>query len=406
MKNRLKFYWKYPSFLFSNIYFRIKSLFICDHYDIIILDDIFPHKISAWRYEEFISYLQLFKKKICIYTTGNSIGALHDTKGIRKHIKEFKSKNPLHRKNIKLFQHYRKVNAKLAYVIFLHNAYSNLEFFERNKIPFIFTLYPGAGFLLKQESTDYMLGKVMSSKFFKGVITTQKVTTDYIKQKKYCSPSKIHFIYGVVTPRIFLSNTNNSMKDFLQNGVLNVAFVANKQMAQGIDKGYDIFIETAKIFLKKNSQVIFHVIGPFNEDDIDITSIKGNIKFHGYKSTDEFPSFYSNIDIIISPNRPFILKPGAFDGFPTSACTEAALNAVAMMVTDPLNLNLYFKDGNDIIIIQNNAQEISEKLFYYQKNPEILKNIALNGQKKCKHIYSVENQLSKRLEILRKQLEL
>ena len=37
-----------------------------------------------------------------------------------------------------------KVN--LAYGIFLNNAYMYLPFFEKNNIPFIFTLYPGGGF--------------------------------------------------------------------------------------------------------------------------------------------------------------------------------------------------------------------------------------------------------------------
>ena len=46
------------------------------------------------------------------------------------------------------------------------------------------------------------------------------------------------------------------------------------------------------------------------------------------------------MDLIISPNVPFVLASGAFDGFPTACCMEAALSGTAMFVTDELKLEM------------------------------------------------------------------
>lgn len=403
MSKHLNFYIKNPKTFFNSIFYYARSFFIIEKYDLVIVDDIFPNSISSWRFEEFSTYLNLFKSKICLFSTGHSLGALNEPKDVFEIIKDFRKKNPEFKNSVKVFQSHRKVRSKLGYFLFLDNANIFLNFFEKNKIPFVFTLYPGAGLMLDDHRTDLMLRRVMGSEFFKGVITTQNVTTEYLLKKNFCDISKINFIYGVVSPKIFL-NLNIDNKIYFENGIMNICFVANKQMEKGRDKGYDVFIEAAKILVNKIDNVFFHVVGPFDEDDIEVIEIKNKIKFYGFIKPEDLPLFFSNIDLIISPNKPFILKPGAFDGFPTAACSEAALNGVALAVTDPLKQNIYFKNDEDIIIIEADSNLITDKIISYYHNPEKLKRLAINGKIKFNNVYSIQNQMDKRIDFLTKNI--
>lgn len=403
-RHATKFYVKYPKILRDNIINRVRSLIVSDEYDLVVLDDVFPNKLSAWRFEEFTAYIKQFSGNVCVFSTGHSLGALYDNRGIIQNIKEFGVENPKYKSNLKQYNYHRKVKAKLGYCLFIHNAFNFLNYFEKNNIPFVFTLYPGAGFLLNQPETDSMLKKVLSSKLFRGVITTQKITTEYLIEKQFCDKSKIHFIYGVVAPKMFLSS-DETLKKYFINDRLNVCFVANKQMERGVDKGYDVFIETAKIVSELTDKVSFNVVGPFSKEDIDLGSIGDRVKFHGFVKSIDLPSFFLQQDLIVSPNKPFVLKPGAFDGFPTASCSEAALNGVAMLVTDPLNQNIYFENNENIIIEQPDPILISEKIMFYLKNPEILMKIGIEGQKSAKEIYSTDKQIKERINLIKEQLK-
>ena len=77
----------------------------------------------------------------------------------------------------------------------------------------------------------------------------------------------------------------------------------------------------------------------------------GQVKFYGAQRTEFFPSFYSQMDLILAPNIPFTLLPGAFDGFPPGGCIEAGLSGVAVFCTDVLNQNIAFKDGEELVIV-------------------------------------------------------
>lgn len=408
MNKTVKFYFKYPAQLFINIRYRISSIFIRSHYDLIVIDDIFPNKLSAWRFEEFTHYINEFGlDKTCIFTTGHSLGALHGDRsrnGVKELIKDFRLQNPKFKKSVKRYVYHRSVSAKLGYVLFLSNADNFLKYFETNKIPFVFTLYPGAGFLINSEDTLLVLRKVMASSFFRGVIVTQKITNEYLLKHNLCNPGKIHFIFGVVAPKYYV-DADISRKKYFINNTMNIAFVANKQMPKGIDKGYDVFIDTAKLLAEQNDKIRFHIVGPFDETDIDVRELGDRIVFYNYLESQKLIEFYKKIDLLVSPNIPFILKPGAFDGFPTAAASEAALNGVAIAVTDPLNQNIHFEDKKDLIFITSNPLLISKEIMYYYNNPSELIAIAKNGSSNFKTVYSEENQLKKRIDILRNEID-
>ena len=107
-------------------------------------------------------------------------------------------------------------------------------------------------------------------------------------------------------------------------------------MPRGVDKGYDRFIATARILRGRHPEVRFHVVGNFTEEDVEITDLHDCITFYGHRFTPFFPDFTRRMDIILSPNIPFMFKPGAFDGFPTGCCIEAALCGTAVFASDEL----------------------------------------------------------------------
>lgn len=86
------------------------------------------------------------------------------------------------------------------------------------------------------------------------------------------------------------------------------------------------------------------------------------------------------MDIVLSPNKPFLLGKGAFDGFPLGTVIEAVFNGVVPLVTDNLNQNTEFEDGNEIIIINNEINLIEKKVIELIKEPERLVSISKKKQ--------------------------
>lgn len=373
---------------------------------LIIFDDIFPSIYSPFRYEEYIEYLQNLEN-VYIFTTGKSLKAVNENRSILEVIKEFEENNPrykgrvfeLNEKNKKILEGLKN---KIAILTFLANVRENMEIIEKYKIPFVFTLYPGGGFVLNDQNCDLELKRICSSKYFRKVIVTQKNVYKYLIRKKICNKRQIEFIYGVVTPSEILKENNTNKRYYKYNkDTLDLCFVAHKYTQKGIDKGYDIFIEVAKKLSEKYSNINYHIIGGFDEKDIDVSILKNKIKFYGIKDSKWLKDFYANMDIIVSPNRPFKLGKGTFDGFPTGSCTEAMINGVMLLCTDELKLNVKFKNNKDLIIIKPDVNDIRRTIENLYKNPKKITKIAERGKNKAKKIYSKESQIMPRINLIK-----
>lgn len=403
-----KYILKNPMFLVKkDFYEKVKKKFNNNNFSLVIIDDIFPSLYSPFRYEEYTQYLKNIES-VHILTTGASLSAVNEKRDIKEVIQEFESKYPnfagkimkLEPDNIKKLE---DIPNKIALITFLGNTFNNLEILEKNEIPFIFTLYPGGGFFLNNETSDDKLRKICSSKFFKKVIVTQKNTYEYLIDKKFCTAEQIEFVYGVVTPGEILNTKTENKKYYKKDKeILDICFVAHKYSEKGKDKGFDLFIESAKKLSKKINNVRFHVIGGFDKNDIDVKEIEDKITFYGIKKSEWLVEFYKNMDIMISPNRPFILAKGAFDGFPTASCTEAMINGVALLCTDELNLNIKFQNKEDLIIVQPEVKSIIREVEDLYKNPEKIKEIAQKGKTKTRKIYSEKNQIKPRITLIKK----
>jgi hypothetical protein len=172
-------------------------------------------------------------------------------------------------------------------------------------------------------------------------------------------------------------------------------------MPLGLDKGYHIFISVCKKLAKAAKDIMFHVVGGYDRNEIDIGSIDNRIIFYGSKDHSFFPEFYSTMDIIISPNAPFILIPGKnYDGFPTGCCIDAGLHNVVVFCTDMLHQNAHFEHKKNIFIISLNASDIADNVMEYYHDTEKLYMMSAGVQTKFREVFNFEKQMGERASVL------
>lgn len=364
--------------------------------DLLIYDDIFPHPVSGFRLEEFKFLLNHFRKsKILVEPTAYPI---LQTK-VEQHVfdKQFFVKKNKKLKNVFIDkENLDKYNIRLFYCIFFHNICKNINWLEENNIPFVFSLTPGGGFEFDNYEIDLKLKELFSSPVFKKVIVTQKIVKEYLIRKKLCEPNKIEFIFGVVVPQETIYRINNKSEKI----TFDILFCASKYMPLGLDKGYDDFISIAHKLFKFSDKIRFHVVGGFNEYDIDISEIKDVISFYDYQNSEKLNNIFKNIDIIVSPNKPFILRKGAFDGFPLAVTVEAVLSGAVAIVNDYFCEGSIFNNNEEIIITDGDVETYVEKIKFLFENPDKKNLISELGRKKFIEIYKNENQMLSRVKIL------
>jgi hypothetical protein len=379
---------------------------------IIILDDIFPHLLSAFKIAEYNTYLARYPNAV-VYSTGTSFKYLNDTRSFQEVLQDYLEYYPQFKSRVFEFSPDLMpiLRGRLVYLIFLNNTFNFIDLIEKSQIPFIFTLYPGGGFIPDDEESDKKLFRVCSSKYFQKVVVTQKYIGDYLINKKMCTPDQVELIYGVVTSIETIIPDQLDKKYYkLNKETFDICFVAHKYMIRGLNKGYDVFIEVAKILYNLHgSNIVFHVVGNFDEKDIEVSELKDNIKFYGTRTTDWFPQFYANMDIIMSPNIPlhYIMpevKKSVIDGFPTGCCVEAGFCGTVVFCTDTVNQNIAFKNAEDIVIIPRDIEAICTLVSRYYHNPQALYELSRIGQHSFRKIFKLENQMEPRLRLISEAL--
>lgn len=368
-------------------------------FNLAVFDDSFPCDLSAFRYQEFCMYLERVKNTH-VFSTGDLFYQLETSESFPEAIEKFGAEYPDFASCVSVFDPYLRVDANLAYCVFLHLAETFLPFFEKNKLPFIFTLYPGGGFRIEDPACRDRIKSICSSEWFRGVITTQPLVTSYLLDNSLCPAEKITEVIGVVLPELFEDSGWLDKKLYgVEKTRIDICFVAHKYTPEGEDKGYDIFIECAKRLAPKHPNIVFHVIGGFVRDDIDVSQLGPCIKFHGILSSEELRDLFQSMDIILSPNRG-VVRGGQFDGFPTGACVSAGLCGVAMFCTDILGQNVLLRDGTDFVLIGLDPDSICARIEEFVANPTALYWLSRNGQESLKRNFSLENQMTPRVELI------
>jgi glycosyltransferase involved in cell wall biosynthesis len=356
-----------------------------------ILDDYFPNPLTGFRISEFNCYLET--------DPGCRVYCEHPQ--FDAHLRAYEQHFPGLAPRIAPWRPFTYLHADLAYSVFINNIYRYLPVIERHRLPFVFTLYPGGGFRLEDGRSDRMLRRVCGSRWFRKVIATQKVSRDYLLDRQFCRPEQIEMIFGgVFASDVFDASPLPRRRYGADKGTFDICFAAHKYMPKGVDKGYDVFVRVAHLLAEQNPDYRFHVIGGFGPDETDVAALGDRIRFYGSLYRDAMRQVYAGMDLILSPNVPFILFPGAFDGFPTGCCIEAGLSGVAVFCTDPLDCNAEFADGEEIVLIPRDPAAIAEIITSFQQDPDRLYRIASNGQGAFTRVFDLQAQMAPRLRVL------
>ncbi|MGD0884657.1 MAG: glycosyltransferase family 4 protein [Thermodesulfovibrionales bacterium] len=383
-----------------------------------ILDDRFPSP-PAWNLgfltAEYNYYLDYFPTAQVvatgsIWTIVKDVGRIRSQcqgdDGFQQGLTEYFNHYPQNKGRISRYRPRRILPPGLAYTVFMDTAFQFIEHVEKSKVPFAFTLYPGGYFRLETEESDAKLRRVLTSPCFRKVIVTQKISHEYLLSKGWCAPSDIEFIYGCVIPHGGQPEQARAKRYYQQDkATFDICFVAHKYIPRGVDKGYDVFIEAAKALAKVHPDFRFHVVGSFNEQDIDVRELGDRLQFYGPQLTDFFTGFYKGMDVILSPNIHFTQARGAFDGFPTGACMEAGMAGVAVFCTDSLNQNFIFREGEEIVIIPHDASKICEEIEHYRRYYDDLYRLSRKGQEAFRRTFDIEAQMGPRVRLLSACLE-
>lgn len=370
--------------------------------DLIIFDSIFPHPVSGFRREEFAELLEAFDNSKIVVSPSSYASLKTPVEKHREHISALPRQV---RNKVEIQKGFVNVNTKLFYCVFLSNICSHIDWLEKHQIPFAFTLYPGGGFVIDDAECDAKMQRVFSSPMFRGVMVTQQLTKDYLLRKKFCEESQIQYIFGCVVPQDTLSQNTIDRQYYPEKPTFDICFCAAKYLPKGEDKGYDLFIEAAKKLISNYDFVRFHVIGGFGPKDIDLAGNENKFVFYGYRDFDSLAPLFREMDVLVSPNRPFMLKKGAFDGFPLGTAIEAALNGSVVVATDELNQNAGFTDQQDLVIIEPTGRAITEAITALIENHEKFTRISNAGRQKFSEIYDNKIQMEPRVAWLKSLIQ-
>lgn len=372
----------------------------CKARRLVVLDDFFPNVLTAFRVAEYNALLQALPA-LKVYSSLGEFSCFHA---------QYAALYPEHADRVMPYGPQSLADADFVYLNFLNNAIQFLPDMEQRGTPFLLTLYPGGGLGLHEAESDAKLLRVLSSPLLRGITTTQPITRSYVqafaRQHGLPEPA-LHHIHGGVIHPLYFSSTALSSRVYYGQGKpeCDIVFVAEKYMPLGANKGYPEFIAAA-LALADVPALRFHVVGSFTPADMDASSLGTRIRWHGTLESSQLRQLLSTMDIIVSPNRPFTLHPGNFDGFPTGGCVEAALTGVAVMATDELGLNVSYRDGEDILLIKPDPTEIAQRIRILVATPGRLAHIAQKGQQLTRQLFAPEVQIGRRIEVLQKVSQL
>lgn len=367
----------------------------------VIVDDFFPHLLTGFRVAEYNAHLHTFGQLQIMSTLGE----------FSEQYSAYQVLYPDHARRVSSYVPERLVGCELAYITFLNNAYAYLDDLSRHGVPFVLNLYPGGGLGLGEAESDRKLLRVLTSPLLKDIIVTQPVVERYLTQLAQThgvTLPPVHMVQGVVVNPDYFdpSLTRHGPRYGQGKDQLDLCFVAESYMPGAANKGFPEFM-AAMQNLADLQQLRVHIVGGgYTPADLDVPDLHQRITYHGRLPTAQLRTFYAQMDLIVSPNRPGQLHAGNFDGFPTGACVEAALCEVAIMATDALQQNPGYIDQQSIFLLDHNGepvpQQIERTVRHLAAHPEQLGQVASACQRLTRTLYAPERQIATRQAILRK----
>ena len=344
--------------------------------DLLIIDDTMPDIYSGFKIQEFEGYSKKINTRVIC-----DLACFNDNDERKNYDFLLQEFNKLHPDSKIIFNPLRlntSLNTKLAYCIFFNNISRYYNVFEKYNIDFAYTLYPGGGFNIDSPKVKEILKKINSSKNFKYLIVNQKISKEFLLENKLCPEDKIYYIHGTPIDYSYINTIENKKWFSIHKKTFDIAFIAHKYSPKGTDKGLDIVIDALDKLAEKYDFLNLHIIGNFTEKDIKQKNNKWICHFYDTKPLSYFSSFFTNIDALVSPNRPNVLGKGFFDGFPLASSVMAGLHGVPMLLSDELKENYFLEDKEDFILVKPNGKSVNDGIELLIKNPGKIPKIGLS----------------------------
>jgi glycosyltransferase involved in cell wall biosynthesis len=369
---------------------------------LLILDDVFPNLVSGFRVSEFNAYLRALPSAR-VLSTPHWWPTATGVVGFEAAHAEYAGRYPELADRVGLLGVEEGLPpAELAYLVFLNNAASYLPRLTESRLPFLVTIYPGGGMQLGDHEADCKLREVLGSPLCRGVVTTQRVTRDYLVTKGFLAPELITHLPGLVAAVPTDVGADRTRYGYGKD-TLDVLFAAHRYTPDGVDKGYDVFIDAARRITQAVAHARFHVVGPWEPGGTPDDELAGRVTYHGTLVPDELHELCRRCDVIVSPNRPFKLSPGGYDGFPLTTCVDAGLRGMAVVASNELHEDA-FRDGCDLLVVRPDATDVAQRLIALAADPAELRRLGERAQRAFAAAYSAESQLGPRLELIARNL--
>ena len=316
-------------------------------------------------------------------------------------IAEYSAVHPQTYRQVRPYEADRLDDFECASVLFLNNAAYFLDDLERHDLPFVLTLYPGGGLNLGEPEAEAKLRRVLTSPLLRHVITTQPIVTEHLRSA-HGSTLPLTELVGLTVDPAYLSPGPGFRANYFGSGkdCLDACFVAHRYTADGVDKGFPVFLESIRLLRDAGVPVRGHVVGGFESDDVGSQYADLDLTFSGVLNTPELRLFFMEMDLIISPTTPGVLAPGSFDGFPTGSCVEAALCGVGVVASDGLDQNRVFTDRRDIQMPAATGPAVVERINDLIAEPGGMRRLAQAGLRTARQAYGVDAQLWARRRVL------
>jgi len=364
---------------------------------LLILDDFFPDLLTGFRVAEYNALMAL-SPQVQVASCAERFDERHaayaaEYPGLAARVRAFDTAQV-------------PPPGSVAYLNFLNNALRFLPWIERHGLPFAMTLYPGGGFGIGAPFSDTGLKRVLASPLLRHVIATQPITQLYLQDfaaaHGLALPPCTLVPGGVASARYFAPDAPPHQPWFGEGkAVMDIAFVAEKYMPDGANKGWPAFVDALRT-LADRPQIRWHVVGGFGPDDLpaDEPALRERVRFHGRLTTAALQRLLCGVDVVVSLSRPGVLHAGNFDGFPTGSAVEASLSGAALVVSDVLLQNPGYTDGESICLVEPDGADVARALQALAAEPARVGAIARAGQAFTREHYALERQVGPRWQVL------
>lgn len=383
---------------FKNAYWKAKTWvrgirqarwFANSGLNLALFDNQFPNPASKFQNDEFCEILKEIKSSFIA-------SKMHDFLGqsLADRIASIEGEYPCFRDRwIEYAGRFPRRGG--VYTNFVAQAFSIIKDVESSESRLGFTLYPGGYFSMSSAGVAGWMRRIVDSKSFEWVISTQPVTTSYLKDLGLEVGRNLFEILG----HFDIQESEGSRAVHDGSRPLRVVFAAHRYAPGGLDKGFDVFARVASKL--RGTDFEFHCIGGFSDIDVPDDCRPESIIFHGWVNSSALPKILSAMDVYVSPNRPGVLWEGAFDGFPLATAVTAGKAGCALVMSDPLNLSFgRFVDGVHYLRVRADVVDVCDRLVFLRRDVDRLEHMRAQGSARCFDLYSPQCQLHPRLRLL------